>query len=140
LGLTASLNPMGRSTLAGIGADQIGHIHLRFFAGAPSALAIAVKSPGFLAVFANGTHPAYIVLADVDGAFRVKQLVRSNKGSFAMLYWAATFLVIALIAAVLGFGGLAAGAAEIAKILFVVFLVLFIVSLIFGGLRRGPTV
>lgn len=57
-----------------------------------------------------------------------------------MLYWAAVFFVIALMAAVLGFGGLAAGAAEIGKILFFVFLVLFVISLIFGGLRRGPTV
>jgi uncharacterized membrane protein YtjA (UPF0391 family) len=57
-----------------------------------------------------------------------------------MLYWAAVFLVIALIAAVFVFGGIAVGAAEIAKILFFVFLVLFIVSLLFGGLRRGPMV
>lgn len=57
-----------------------------------------------------------------------------------MLYWAAVFFVIALIAGVLGFGGIAVGAVEIAKILFFVFLVLFIVSLLAGGLRRGPTV
>ena len=41
------------------------------------------------------------------------------------------------MAAVLGFGGIAAGAASIAKILFVVFLVLFLVSLIGGLARRG---
>ncbi|HEX3999827.1 MAG TPA: DUF1328 domain-containing protein [Pirellulales bacterium] len=57
-----------------------------------------------------------------------------------MLYWAAVFFIIALIAAVFGFGGIAVGAASIAKILFFVFLVLFIVSLLFGGLRRGPTI
>ena len=57
-----------------------------------------------------------------------------------MLYWAAVFFVIALIAALFGFGGIAAGATEIAKILFVVFLVLFVVSLLFGGLRRRPLV
>ena len=39
-----------------------------------------------------------------------------------MLYWAAVFFIIALIAAVLGFGGIAAGAAGIAKILFFIFL------------------
>lgn len=49
-----------------------------------------------------------------------------------MLSWSITFLVIALVAAVLGFGGIAAGAAGIAKILFFVFLVLFVVSLIAG--------
>jgi uncharacterized membrane protein YtjA (UPF0391 family) len=54
-----------------------------------------------------------------------------------MLYWAAVFFVIALAAAVFGFGGIAASAAGIAKILFVVFLVLAVVSLIFG--RRIPS-
>lgn len=54
-----------------------------------------------------------------------------------MLYWAAVFFVIALLAAVFGFGGIAASAAGVAKILFFVFLVLAVVSLIFG--RRVPT-
>lgn len=49
-----------------------------------------------------------------------------------MLSWALTFLIIALIAGVLGFGVVAGTAAWIAKVLFVVFLVLFIVSLISG--------
>ncbi len=52
-----------------------------------------------------------------------------------MLSWALTFLVLALIAAVLGFGGIAAGAANIAQILFIVFLVLFVVSLIANAVR-----
>ena len=54
-----------------------------------------------------------------------------------MLSWAITFLIIALIAAVLGFGGIAGTAVGFAKILFFVFLVLFVVSLIFGG--RKPS-
>ena len=49
-----------------------------------------------------------------------------------MMSWAITFLVIALIAAVLGFTSIAGTAMGIAKILFVVFLVLFIVSFIMG--------
>lgn len=49
-----------------------------------------------------------------------------------MLSWALTFLIIAIIAAVLGFGVVAGTAAWIAKILFVVFLILFVVSLISG--------
>lgn len=53
-----------------------------------------------------------------------------------MLYWAAVFFVIALIAAVFGFGGIAVGAAEIAKVLFFIFLVVFIVSLVIGLMRR----
>lgn len=54
-----------------------------------------------------------------------------------MVRWAIIFLVIAIIAAVLGFGGIAGDAAWIAKILLFVFLVLFVVSLILG--RRGPS-
>ncbi len=49
-----------------------------------------------------------------------------------MLRWSIIFLVVAIIAAVFGFGGIAAGAAEMAKILFYLFLVLFVISLIFG--------
>ena len=47
-----------------------------------------------------------------------------------MLSWALTFLVIALIAAALGFGGIAGTSAGIAKILFFIFLALFVISLI----------
>lgn len=54
-----------------------------------------------------------------------------------MLSWALTFLVIALIAAALGFGAVAGTAASIAKICFFVFLVLAVVSLLVG---RRPTV
>ena len=56
-----------------------------------------------------------------------------------MLSWALTFLVLALIAALFGFGGIAAGAASIAKILFFLFLVLFVVSLI-ANVTRGRNV
>jgi uncharacterized membrane protein YtjA (UPF0391 family) len=54
-----------------------------------------------------------------------------------MLYWAAVFFIIALVAAVFGFGGIAAGAAGVAKVLFFVFLVLAALSLIFRG-RSTP--
>jgi len=47
-----------------------------------------------------------------------------------MLGWALTFLVIALVAAVFGFGGIAGASVGIAKLLFFLFLVLFIVSMI----------
>ena len=59
-----------------------------------------------------------------------------------MLYYAAVFFVIALVAALFGFGVIASGAMEIAKILFFVFLILFVISLLFGLFRggRGPTV
>jgi uncharacterized membrane protein YtjA (UPF0391 family) len=53
-----------------------------------------------------------------------------------MLYWALTFFVVALIAAILGFGGVAIAAASIAKVLFFVFLVLFLFSLVAHMSRR----
>jgi uncharacterized membrane protein YtjA (UPF0391 family) len=49
-----------------------------------------------------------------------------------MLRWSVTFLVIALIAAVLGFGGIAGEAAWFAKVLFLVFLVVAVVSAVLG--------
>lgn len=52
-----------------------------------------------------------------------------------MLHYTIVFLVIALIAAVFGFGGIAASAVGIAKILFVVFLVLALASFLFGLVR-----
>jgi len=58
-----------------------------------------------------------------------------------MLHYAAVFFVIALIAALFGFGGIAVGAAEIAKFLFFIFLVIFAVALISGfAARRGPPI
>jgi len=55
-----------------------------------------------------------------------------KKGGMPMLSWSITFLVIGLIAAILGFSGLAGAATQIAWILFVVFIVLFIASLLMG--------
>ena len=54
-----------------------------------------------------------------------------------MLRWALGFFIVALIAAVLGFTGIAVAAAGIAKILFYVFLVLFFFSLLGHLLRRN---
>jgi uncharacterized membrane protein YtjA (UPF0391 family) len=69
------------------------------------------------------------------GLEREKQIGRNVELEFLlwrsmMLRWALGFFVIALIAAVLGFGGIAVAAAGIAKIIFYIFLVLFVVSLI----------
>lgn len=58
-----------------------------------------------------------------------------------MLGWAVTFLIVALVAAVLGFGGIAGTAIEIAKIIFFVAIVLFLVSAVVGLMRgRGRSV
>jgi uncharacterized membrane protein YtjA (UPF0391 family) len=55
-----------------------------------------------------------------------------------MLRWAFAFFVLALVAAVFGFGGIAASAVGIARILFFLFLLLFVASLVFG--RVGKTI
>lgn len=60
-------------------------------------------------------------------------------GHYSMLGWALTFLVIAIIAAIFGFGGVAGTAVGIAKILFWVFIAIFVISLLFGLIRgRRP--
>jgi uncharacterized membrane protein YtjA (UPF0391 family) len=50
-----------------------------------------------------------------------------------MLKWSATFLIIAIVAAVFGFTDIASGAAAIAKVLFFIFIVLFLLAIILGG-------
>jgi uncharacterized membrane protein YtjA (UPF0391 family) len=51
------------------------------------------------------------------------------KGEFEMLYWALVFLIIAIVAGAVGFGGVAIAFAGLAKIVFFIFLVLLLVSL-----------
>jgi len=50
-----------------------------------------------------------------------------------MLRWSLIFLVVALVAALFGFTGIAASAAGISKVLFFIFIVLFLVAVILGG-------
>ena len=61
-----------------------------------------------------------------------------------MLRWALAFFIIAIIAGIFGFGGIATGAADIARICFFFFIVVFVVSLVWGlvtGRRlRGPVI
>ncbi|MGQ0651977.1 MAG: DUF1328 domain-containing protein [Betaproteobacteria bacterium] len=62
-----------------------------------------------------------------------------------MLSWAIGFLILAIVAAFFGFGGIAASAVGIAKVLFFLFLIAFVVSLVMhlrggGGPRLPPTV
>ena len=53
-----------------------------------------------------------------------------------MLGWVVTFLIVALIAGILGFGGVAGASIEIAKTIFFIAVVLFLVSAVVG-LARG---
>lgn len=54
-----------------------------------------------------------------------------------MLHYAIVFFVIALIAAVFGFGGIAASAVGIGKILFFIFIALAVLSFLFGTFRKS---
>jgi uncharacterized membrane protein YtjA (UPF0391 family) len=56
---------------------------------------------------------------------------KGTRGGF-MLSWAITLFVIAIVAAILGFGGIAGSAAALAKIFFFIFLILAIASFTFG--------
>ena len=55
-----------------------------------------------------------------------------------MLGWAVVFLILALVSALLGFGGVAAVATDIAQILFFLFLILFVLSLVVRALQGRP--
>ena len=54
-----------------------------------------------------------------------------------MLRWTLIFLVVALVAAVFGFGGIAAASGGIARLLIFIFLILFVASLLSGLIRRA---
>jgi uncharacterized membrane protein YtjA (UPF0391 family) len=79
-------------------------------------------------------HPLLLFLEVPDAPF--SKTTREASKEFRMLHYAVVFLVIALIAALFGFGGIAASAVGIAKILFVIFAVLAIASFLAGLLRR----
>jgi uncharacterized membrane protein YtjA (UPF0391 family) len=79
-------------------------------------------------VLANGERSAHMLMC--------KRRIAPERETFTMLYYALVFFIVALVAGVLGFGGVAIAAAGIAKILFFVFLVLFLVSLIGHSVRR----
>lgn len=56
-----------------------------------------------------------------------------------MLKWSAIFFVIAIIAAIFGFTGIAEGAASVAKFIFGIFIVVFLIMFILGlTIFKGP--
>jgi uncharacterized membrane protein YtjA (UPF0391 family) len=65
-------------------------------------------------------------------------LGKTDEAELIMLSWVVTFLIIALIAGILGFGGIAGVSIEIAKAIFFIAVVLFIISAVVG-LARGRT-
>jgi uncharacterized membrane protein YtjA (UPF0391 family) len=101
------------------------------------------RTTAFLASFCqvlagNGRpfwHSAWNIRARL--AFFRHQLSRRT----TMFGWALTFLIVALIAAVLGFGGIAGFAVEIAQLIFYVAIILLVISVVVGLIRgRTPTV
>jgi len=62
---------------------------------------------------------------------------KATKEWFTMLKYAIIFAVISLVAGLLGFGGVAAGAAGIAKLLFGLFLVLAVLFVVLAALGVG---
>jgi uncharacterized membrane protein YtjA (UPF0391 family) len=65
-------------------------------------------------------------------------LGKTDEAELVMLSWVVTFLIIALIAGILGFGGIAGVSIEVAKAIFFIAVVLFIISAVVG-LARGRT-
>jgi uncharacterized membrane protein YtjA (UPF0391 family) len=78
-----------------------------------------------------------VAIAGQDGVCRRRIAFLLVKGGVPMLRWAILFLIVAIIAGVFGFGGIAAAATDIARLLFVVFLFLFVIALLMG--RRGAS-
>jgi len=58
-----------------------------------------------------------------------------------VLRWAIIFFIVALVAAVLGFGNISGLSFEIAKFIAIIAIILFVISLVMGGMRgRGPRI
>jgi uncharacterized membrane protein YtjA (UPF0391 family) len=99
------------------------------------------KAPAFFAVSPSGTAGNLCSRAGLflqPGRDRWSRRYRNQKfeRSSAMLSWVVTFLVVALIAGILGFGGIAGVSIEIAKTIFFIAIVLFLISAVVG-LARG---
>jgi uncharacterized membrane protein YtjA (UPF0391 family) len=91
---------------------------------------------GFVLRGGGVTNPLYS--ASFPEPFQASAVLPAIQGrSSKMLYYAVVFLVIALVAGLLGFGGIAGASAGIAQILFFVFLALLVLSLIAGLFRRA---
>jgi uncharacterized membrane protein YtjA (UPF0391 family) len=113
----------------------------RYFAGDESSSKTPACQAGtermlwfLLLAFAYGTGSG-----EMEDSFRCTGKNHLQRGG-TMLYWALLFLIVAIIAAVFGFGGIALAAAGIAKILFFIFLVLFVITLITHLGRRGSNI
>jgi uncharacterized membrane protein YtjA (UPF0391 family) len=80
-----------------------------------------------------------ILQAMRDAAVAAIARATANRGG-VMLSWVVTFLVVALIAGILGFGGIAGVSVEIAKAIFFIAVILFLVSAVVGLVRGRSNV
>jgi len=85
---------------------------------------------------ADRNHRSRLEIVWAGGAASRADADKYQDEDLTMLGWVVTFLVIALIAGILGFGGVAGASIEIAKIIFFIAVVLFLVSAVVG-LARG---
>jgi uncharacterized membrane protein YtjA (UPF0391 family) len=86
---------------------------------------------------AAGTIRNYSTLGECNNTVRQRVSPAAGEVVLAMLSWVVTFLIIALVAAVLGFGGIAGAAVEIAKVIFFIAILLFLIAVIMGMIGRG---
>jgi uncharacterized membrane protein YtjA (UPF0391 family) len=97
---------------------------------------------GILMDFCGGNCPELLFRVPIISAIARCRRVHVETGSEAedrvMFGWVVTFLIVALIAGILGFGGVAGASIEIAKIIFFIAVVLFLISAVIG-LARGRT-
>jgi uncharacterized membrane protein YtjA (UPF0391 family) len=77
------------------------------------------------------------LVPEVPWLLQASFLIHAQQGGMDMLRWALIFFVVALLAAVLGFTGIAVAAAGVAKILFFLFVALFLITLL-GHVARRP--
>ena len=77
------------------------------------------------------------LLPATSGHTRNLRRARAAQEELVLLHYAVVFLVIALVAALFGFGGIAAGAVGIAKILFFVFVIMAVVTFVLGIMKKG---
>jgi uncharacterized membrane protein YtjA (UPF0391 family) len=85
---------------------------------------------------AKGTALPGLLAAAILAFHCLVNIWHSREEVMPMLRWALSFFIVAMVAALLGFTGIAVAAAGIAKILFYLFLILFLVTLVGHLLRR----
>jgi uncharacterized membrane protein YtjA (UPF0391 family) len=103
----------------------------------PTGAFVPTKSANF-AGFPAGTIISGADCFSSQGAVISRAEESGKTEVWIMLSWVVTFLVIALIAGILGFGGIAGASIEIAKAIFFIAIILFLVSAVVG-LTRGRT-